>query len=102
MTRKELQIVVDTYVELLRAHQLNIELLETLELTLESIKDYCIKHSIPFGNHTIRNLLSKVNVLLNEVDNKPNFLSNRRFFTDPKTDDNFTEPKNKKFITFRG
>jgi len=86
MTAKELREVVDTYTELLRVYQLNTELLDTLELTLYSVKDFCIAHNIPFGNDKISSLLSKINALLSEMDLTDDSLHGH------KKDDKFTEP----------
>ena len=68
MTTKELREAVDTYEELLRVHQLNIELLNTLELTLYTVKDFCLAHNIPVGNAKIGSLLRKASALLDEMD----------------------------------
>ena len=88
MTVKELRMLIDTYNELLRSHQLNIELLETLELTLLSVKNYCIKHNIPIGDAKIASLISKVNLLLDEIGQK---LSDDSYH-DKKSDDKLPEP----------
>ena len=83
MTAGELREAIDTYNQLLRTHQLNIELLETLELTLFSVKDFCVTHGIPFGNSKIDACLSKVVALLDEIGQLA-------------TDDFSHEPKNRR------
>jgi hypothetical protein len=79
---------IETYTELLRAHQLNIEILETLELTLYSVKEFCATHNIPFHSSKISSLLSKTDTLLNELWQEPN----RRKVTPFRTDEDETEP----------
>jgi len=88
MTAKELREAVDTYSELLRVHQPNIEMLETLELTMLSVKEFCIAHNIPIGNAKIGSLISKTDILLNEITQEPS----RRKVTPFRTDEEVPEP----------
>ncbi len=67
MAAKELREAVDTYSELLRMHHLNIELLETLELTMLSVKEFCKAHKIPFANTKIYSPISKTDALIDEI-----------------------------------
>ena len=93
MNTSAIKEAVDTYTELLRAHQLNIELLETLEVTLRSMQDFCIANNIPFHSTKVSSLLSKTDALLNELYQEPN----RRKVTTPewkdKNDGEVTVPK---------
>jgi len=83
--------------------KLNIELLETLCVTSEYLKDYAEKNKIPLPNNsTFYSLISKAEALTEELSNnqlldeKKYFLGNRRFLTDSfkknKTDEDLTEP----------
>jgi hypothetical protein len=94
MITKDLREAIDTYKELLLVHQLNVELLDTLELTLISIRSYCTENNIPIGNSKISSLLSKVNILLEEIDcSVSDGFSQRK----PSVKD-FTEPR---YIPFK-
>ena len=90
MTTHELREAVDTYTELLRVHQLNLEMLDTLEITLYTVKDFCIAHNITIGNERIISLLSKVNALFNELDQSTD--EKKHLF---RTDEEVTEPQNR-------
>jgi hypothetical protein len=68
MKSRELREAIDVYNELLRVHQLNIEILESLELTLHEIRQFCESHNIPFGNAKMGEQLSKINGLLDEIE----------------------------------
>jgi len=98
MSRKALREAIDTYEELLRLHQLNLELLETLELSLLWLKSYTDKYDIPIPKrHIITSLLTKTSNLLNEIGSKTPYKTLRetgirRFFTARKSDKDFTEP----------
>jgi hypothetical protein len=89
MTKNAIVEAVETYTELLRTHQLNLELLETLEFTLCSVKDFCLTNNIPFQSTKISSLLSKADIILNEIYQEPN---SRRKVTDFRTDEEVTEP----------
>jgi len=94
MKTRALRDAIDTYNELLLIHQLNLELLTTLELTLLSIKEFCIKNNIPFGNSKIASLIGQVNSLLDEISRTDEFLH------EDKSDADFTEPSTVKNISY--
>jgi hypothetical protein len=92
----KLQEVIDTYQELQRMHQLNIELLEQLAVTC----DYLLRNKVAMPNEsTLVSLLEKAMTLLNEIQaDKPKLLqytTNRRILTGEhskdETDKDFTE-----------
>jgi hypothetical protein len=68
MSKKALTEAIDTYSELLRIHQLNIELLNTMEQTLYHIQSFCQKHHIPFHDEKLSTSISKIDSLLEELD----------------------------------
>lgn len=90
-----LQEVIDSYQELQRMHQLNIELLEQLALACNHLVVNHVK--VPNVN-TFNSLVSKAMTLLNEVTADETKLLVYRKTTDgflqrKRTDDNLTEPK---------
>lgn len=90
MSPKELNELINTYTEVLRMHQFNIEVLNTLEQTLFHIQDFCRKQRIPFHDEKISISISKIEGLLEEIDCKyPHitFISSRRKVTDPDGND---------------
>ena len=95
MNRKALREAIDTYKEILRLHQLNLELLETLEFSLLWLKDFSEKHNLLIPNRkNIASLLRKANSLLNEISSPPILQHQRairRKFTRNKSDKDFTE-----------
>lgn len=56
--------------ELIRMHELNRELLETLQVTLLRIKKYTEKNNIPLDDAT-KSLLNRVVILREEVISPP-------------------------------
>ena len=84
---------IETYNELLRLHQLNLELLETLELSLFWIQDFSKKNGISIPKRKqIARLLNKTHVLVTEISSQQT-LDIQQFFTEKKSDKDFTEPK---------
>jgi len=96
VSKKALREAIDVYNELLRVHQLNIEFLETLELTLFSIQNFCRKRNIPLQDKKLASLLGKAITLLDEISAPPNLQHQksaiRRIFTEEESDKDFTEP----------
>jgi hypothetical protein len=73
--------------ELLRMHELNQELLETLTVTMMWIRDYAEKHNIPLPKESsYTSLVNKAQTLIEEIVHPTIFHMNL------KSDDNFTEP----------
>lgn len=73
--------------ELIYMHQLNRELLETLSVTMQWIREYAKKHSIPLPDgSTYNSLLNKVDALIEEI-------ASDEFLQHKKTDKDLTEPK---------
>ena len=87
---------VGTYSELLRVHQLNIELLNTLEQSLVYLQRFCKTHNIPFQDEKLFSSITKVDSLLNEIDCgiSPNALCKPadEFLQRKRTAKDFTEP----------
>ena len=84
---------VETYNELLRLHQLNLELLETLELSLFWLKDFSNKNNIPIPNREkFTHLLNKIHALVTEVSSNQN-LPIRRKNTVFKSDADEPDPQ---------
>ena len=87
----------DIHEELLRMHQLNVELLEHLELSLFWIDDFSKKHELPIPNREkFSCLIKKASILIEEITKPKMSLTNqktfiRRNFTSRKSDNNFTE-----------
>jgi len=94
MRERALREAIDVYKELLRTHQLNIELLNTLELSLFCIRDFCQKNNIPFEDRKLSQLIGKIDVLLCEISAPYSTSSKniRRFFIRRKSDKDLTEP----------
>jgi hypothetical protein len=82
--------------ELLRMHELNQELLETLVVTMAWVRDYAKKHNLPLPKETSYNsLINKAQTLVEELSSKspnPCALCNRRKVTDFRADEEGTEP----------
>ena len=78
-----------TFNELVRMHELNQELLETLMVAMQWIRGYAEKNNIPFPNqNTFFSLLRKAESLINEMmSNSPPFLQHRK-----RTPEDATEP----------
>lgn len=78
--------------ELLRMHELNQELLETLAVTMAWVKDYAMKHNIPLPRESsYQSLINKAQSLIDELcSNSPLFI--RRKVTEQKSDGEVTEP----------
>lgn len=97
MTSEDLRIVADTYEEMLRMHQLNLELLETLELSMFWLKNSQYEHKIPFPQK------EKMSRLLHKVSSVPQIfqLKNpiRRKETPSQSDAEETEPVLKNLIS---
>lgn len=97
MNKEAIKAVIDTYSELLRTHQLNIELLNTLEQTLLNVQNFCQKHNIPFHDEKLSLALSKMENLLDEISNgsSPNVLCKKladESLQRKRTDEDLTEP----------
>lgn len=89
-----------TFNELVRMHELNQELLETLMVAMQWIREYARKNNIPLLNqNTFFSLLNKAETLINEImSNSPPFLQ-RQIPSDEskqphKPDEEVTGPKN--------
>jgi hypothetical protein len=96
MSREAIKGVIDTYSELLRVHQLNIELLNTLEQALLYVQDFCQKRNIPFYDEKLSLILSKTDNLLDEIgnDSSPNVLCKKladESLQRKRTDEDLTE-----------
>ena len=86
----------DTMNEVIRMHELNSELLNTLLLMGYKIRDCANVHNAPLLNDGFYSLLRKAETLLKEVSSDlPNIHESviRRNFTERKPDDNLTESK---------
>ena len=60
--------IIDTYTELVRLHQLNMELLETLELSFLWLKDSSEEQYVPLRDREkIQRLLRKAYHLMKEI-----------------------------------
>jgi glycine cleavage system regulatory protein len=70
LAKNDLSEVIETYTELLRAHQLNIELLNTLEQTFFHIQNFCLKNNITIRDEVLSTSISKIEALLEEIDCK--------------------------------
>lgn len=87
-----------TFQEIIRLHELNKELLETLSVTMEWVRNYAEKHSIPFPNGSAYNsLINKVDMLIDEITtDMPVFLKHYKLADEkkqlPRTDEEGTEP----------
>jgi hypothetical protein len=97
MGKEAMKEVIDTYSELLRAHQLNVGLLNILEQALLNVQNFCQKYNIPFHDGKLSAILSKTENLLDEISNgsSPNVLYKK--LTDEslerkRTDGDLTEP----------
>jgi len=74
--------------ELLRMHDLNRELLETLQVTMLWLRDYAEKNNLPLPNgSTYNSLINKAQVLIDELTSSDGFLQRK------KSDKDFTEPE---------
>jgi hypothetical protein len=97
MPTDTLRDIIATYSELLRVHQLNIELLNTLEESLFYVQHFCKNHNIPFHDEQLCSILTKVENLLNEINSgiSPNTLCETTddFLQRKRTDKDFTEPE---------
>ena len=86
---EELGHAIDVYNELLRSHQLNIELLNVLEQSLTYVQDFCKLHNIPFHDEKLRSSIAKAESLLNEISNGTSpsafYKTIRRNFTEKTT-----------------
>lgn len=79
--------------ELIRMHELNQELLETLSVTMMWIKDYALKHNIPLPRETsYQSLINKAQMLFDEISSSDGILQRK------KSDKDFTEPPTTKNI----
>jgi hypothetical protein len=74
--------------ELLRMHDLNQELLETLTVTMMWVRDYTNKHNIPLPRESsYMSLINKAQTLIEELAHPT------KFHMSPKSDADFTEPE---------
>ena len=72
MSVDSLREVRDSLNELLRLHQLNLELLETLETAMFWLQDFGKKHDIQIPNRDkINSLITKADNLLAEITTTP-------------------------------
>lgn len=84
--------------ELIRMHELNLELLETLQVTMLWLREYTKKQGIPLPNMTtFDSLVNKAQALLEELrEDTPLFPKHRKLsdeFSQKKaSDEDFTEP----------
>ena len=105
VNKKGLRDAIDTYEELLRMHQLNLELLETLEFSLLWVQDFSKKYNVAIPNReTLTRLLTKTSLLIEEISatnptETRQHKSIRRFFTERKSDKDFTEPRCEKVFS---
>jgi hypothetical protein len=91
---KHLSEVYQTLGELIRMHQLNQELLETLSVTMQWIRDYVEKHSIPLPNgSTYNSLINKAEALIEEI-------ASDEFSHQKPSDEDYTEPENTMLLLF--
>lgn len=75
--------------ELLRMHELNQELLETLTVTMLWIKNYTEKHNIPIPKkENLSSLINKAQSLINEISSDSTPFLQHRF----RTPEDSTEP----------
>ncbi len=68
MNKEAIKAVIYTYSELLRTHQLNIELLNTLEQALLNVQNFCQKNNISFHDEKLASAIAKIDSLLEEID----------------------------------
>ena len=84
--------------ELLRMHELNVELLDTLTVLLSQTFDFADKHNIPIEHYdALAALIKRATVLHTEIveGSMPKFLDSRRKVTDfdeYRNDGEVTEP----------
>ena len=71
MGKEALREAILTYSELLRVHQLNIELLDALEQTFFHIQSFCHKHHIPFHDEKLNSAITRIDSLLEEINCEP-------------------------------
>jgi hypothetical protein len=95
---KLLRDATETLNELLRMHELNQELLETLTVTMIWIKKYAEKHDIPLPKEaSYCSLINKAQTLIDELSSEsPNLLhyaSSDDFSQRKPSDEDFTEPR---------
>ena len=101
---KYLSEVYQTLGELIRMHQLNQELLETLSVTMQWIRNYAENHSISLPNDsTCNSLVNKAEALIEEITiDTPLFLKYHKPSDESlqrkKSDKDLTEPKIAMFI----
>ncbi|MCW3986163.1 MAG: hypothetical protein NWE91_07145 [Candidatus Bathyarchaeota archaeon] len=90
--------------ETLRMHRLNMELFETLHLTLLRLRDYAEKNNVPL-DRGIDYLLHQVVILYEEITSKENFKSQKLPFipsdekkqiSNPTQRTQYLQPKNLK------
>lgn len=76
---RDLREAIDTYEELLRMHQLNLELLETLELSLLWVQGFSKNCDVSIPNkETLTRLLTKTSRLIEEIS-ATNPIATKRF-----------------------
>jgi len=97
MTKGEaLGEAIAIYNELLRVHQLNIELLNALERSLVYVQDFCKNHNIPFQDEKLCSSIAKIDILLNEIDCGASLIALCKpadeSLQHKQTDKDFTEP----------
>ncbi len=85
-----LQKIADSCNGLLKAQELNVELLNTVEQLLFSIQVFCLKHNIPFDEEKIQGSIAKIECLLDELNLSKS--QQTKAYMDKKTDEDFTEP----------
>jgi len=88
-----------TFNELVRMHELNQELLETLMVAMQWMREYARKNNIPLLNQdTYFSLLNKAEMLINEImSDSPPFLQHRK-----RTPPDKTEPLSQMLIRCLG
>jgi hypothetical protein len=92
----ELAKIRDVMNEVIRMHELNSDLLRTLVLMGYKIKDYANINGIPLLDDNFYSILRKADLLIKEISSTKTPIINyktpiRQNFTEPETDDNFTE-----------
>ena len=86
-----------TFSELIRIHELNQEMLETLQATMLWLRLYAEKNSIPLPHSsTYNSLINKAEILIEEISQETpltlTFKKQTKFHMNPKTARDFTEP----------
>jgi hypothetical protein len=71
MSYENIREIRDTLDELMRMHQLNLELLDTLATVLNRLRDYRIKNNLPDFDDSTRSLLHRATTLYDELTSSP-------------------------------